>query len=260
MRSVNEVARLCGISRRTLQYYDQIGLLPPSAIKESGYRQYDEDALLRLWLILLYRELDLPLAGIRVLLTGSKEDEKRLMAAHRQAIAEKAAHLRRVMKSIEGILNGHFDINMLKDFDKSKIESIKAKYAQEMKNRSQERNPFQSFFRPLVGYRLRSGKAFDAGTILGQAQRVRRTDWKELRRRGEEVAQMFRAAVKSGPESAKAKRAAMAFRQFVSALMPCSDATLRTIGQAYKSEKAEIDPNMPGLAGFVSEAIQNAIG
>jgi len=42
------VSRLSGVSRRTLQYYDEIGLLTPSAVKESGYRQYDDESLRRL--------------------------------------------------------------------------------------------------------------------------------------------------------------------------------------------------------------------
>ena len=57
MKSVNEVSKLSGVSRRTLQYYDEIGLLPPSAVKESGYRQYNDESLRRLWTILFYKEL-----------------------------------------------------------------------------------------------------------------------------------------------------------------------------------------------------------
>ncbi len=45
MKTVNEVSKLTGVSIRTLQYYDQIGLLKPAEYAESGYRLYDDAAL-----------------------------------------------------------------------------------------------------------------------------------------------------------------------------------------------------------------------
>lgn len=54
MRTVNEVSKLTGVSIRTLQYYDSIGLLKPTEYTEVGYRLYDEEALERLQQILLF--------------------------------------------------------------------------------------------------------------------------------------------------------------------------------------------------------------
>ena len=48
MRTVHEVSRLTGVSIRTLQYYDEIGLLSPASHTEAGYRLYDDSALERL--------------------------------------------------------------------------------------------------------------------------------------------------------------------------------------------------------------------
>ncbi len=45
MTTVNEVRKLTGVSIRTLQYYDKIGLLKPTGYTESGYRLYDDTAL-----------------------------------------------------------------------------------------------------------------------------------------------------------------------------------------------------------------------
>ena len=64
MRTVNEVSKLTGVSIRTLQYYDSIGLLKPTEYTEVGYRLYDEEALERLQQILLFRELEFPLKEI----------------------------------------------------------------------------------------------------------------------------------------------------------------------------------------------------
>ena len=48
MMTVNEVSKLTGVSIRTLQYYDTIGLLKPDGYTASGYRLYDDTALERL--------------------------------------------------------------------------------------------------------------------------------------------------------------------------------------------------------------------
>ena len=56
MMTIHEVSKLAGVSVRTLHYYDAIGLLPPTALTESGYRLYDDTALARLQSILLFRE------------------------------------------------------------------------------------------------------------------------------------------------------------------------------------------------------------
>ncbi|MGN0998539.1 MAG: MerR family transcriptional regulator, partial [Faecousia sp.] len=62
---IKEFARLTGVSVRTLHYYDEIGLLVPACVdKNTGYRYYDQESLLRMQEILFYRELDFSLKSI----------------------------------------------------------------------------------------------------------------------------------------------------------------------------------------------------
>lgn len=68
MRSISQVAKLTGISTRTLQYYDEIGLLKPSELTESGYRLYNDEALQKLQQILFFRELGFKLKEIKEIL------------------------------------------------------------------------------------------------------------------------------------------------------------------------------------------------
>ena len=63
--NIGELSSLTHVSIRTLRHYDQIGLLHPSHVTESGYRQYDQTAVERLHTILLFRELEFPLADIK---------------------------------------------------------------------------------------------------------------------------------------------------------------------------------------------------
>ena len=64
MKTVHEVSELSGVSIRTLQYYDRIGLLSPTDRTGAGYRLYDDAALEKLQQILLFRELQFPLKDI----------------------------------------------------------------------------------------------------------------------------------------------------------------------------------------------------
>ena len=70
MKTVNEVSKLTGVSIRTLQYYDKIGLLSPAERTAAGYRLYDDTALERLQQILLFRELEFPLSEIKTILAS----------------------------------------------------------------------------------------------------------------------------------------------------------------------------------------------
>ena len=65
MKTIGQIAALTGISTRTLQYYDEIGLLKPSKLTPSGYRLYSSEALERLQQILFFKELGFKLQEIR---------------------------------------------------------------------------------------------------------------------------------------------------------------------------------------------------
>ena len=64
MMTIGELSALTHVSIRTLRHYDRIGLLKPSQVTEAGYRLYDDASLERLHAILLFRELEFPLADI----------------------------------------------------------------------------------------------------------------------------------------------------------------------------------------------------
>ena len=71
MKTVHEVSELTGLSIRTLQYYDKTGLLKPAAYSEAGYRLYDDDSLIKLQQIMLFRELEFPLKDIKTIISES---------------------------------------------------------------------------------------------------------------------------------------------------------------------------------------------
>src|SRR5512143_296680 len=99
--TVQQLARLAGVSARTLRHYDHIGLLKPSARSAAGYRLYGEADLLRLQQILFFRELDFPLADIQGILDEPGFDQVKALHAHRRLLQQEADRLERLLKTIE---------------------------------------------------------------------------------------------------------------------------------------------------------------
>lgn len=93
MMTVNEVSKLTGVSIRTLQYYDQIGLLNPAGRTEAGYRLYDDAALERLQQILLFRELEFLLKDIRKILQSPSFDRIKALEQQITLLTMKKQHL-----------------------------------------------------------------------------------------------------------------------------------------------------------------------
>lgn len=93
MLSVKEVSRRTGLSVRALHYYDEIGLLSPDRVSESGYRYYHEESLDRIGLILLYRSLNLPLKEIRDILNAPEYDKRRVLTQQISLLEEQKAQL-----------------------------------------------------------------------------------------------------------------------------------------------------------------------
>ena len=63
--SIGQFAALHGVNKKTLMWYDEIGLFCPAVVKENGYRYYTYFQSATLEAILLLRELDVPVARIR---------------------------------------------------------------------------------------------------------------------------------------------------------------------------------------------------
>ena len=104
MKTVKEISQITGISVRTLHYYDEIGLLKPTAKTEAGYRLYDDKALETLRQILFFREFDIPLKEIRSLLDAPDLDERQILKMQKQMLTAKRDRIDRMIASIDNIL------------------------------------------------------------------------------------------------------------------------------------------------------------
>lgn len=111
MKTVKEVAELSGISVRTLHYYDEIGLFKPTKVTEAGYRLYDDNALDRLGQILVFRELDLPLADIRLIMENPTLD-RGILEKQREMLLIKLNRIGHIITNLDQMLKGEQEMDL----------------------------------------------------------------------------------------------------------------------------------------------------
>lgn len=126
MMTVNEVSKLTGVSIRTLQYYDKIGLLHPAKYTESGYRLYDDTALEKLQQILLFRELEFPLKDIKAIMDNSNFDRSKALEQQIALLTLKKEHLENLIDLARGIKTIGVNKMDFTAFDTSKIDEYAA--------------------------------------------------------------------------------------------------------------------------------------
>ena len=123
MKTVKEISEMTGISVRTLHYYDEIGLLRPTAKSEAGYRLYDDKALEMLQQILFFREFDIPLKEIKAVMENPALEKNQILLMQRKMLASKKERLERLIASIDEILKGEKKMDF-EVFGKSDIETL----------------------------------------------------------------------------------------------------------------------------------------
>lgn len=137
MMTVNEVSKLTGVSIRTLQYYDKIGLLHPAEYTEAGYRLYDDAALERLQQILLFRELEFPLKDIAGIVTSPDFDRTKAIQQQIRLLTLKKEHLEKLIDFAREIKTTGGNKTMdFSAFDTKQLDEYAAKAKEEWGNTS----------------------------------------------------------------------------------------------------------------------------
>ncbi len=103
--SVKQVAKLAGVSVRTLHLYDQVELLKPAERTQAGYRLYGEAELLRLQQILFYKEMDIPLQQIGIILDDPYFDLVQALNKHKKALKARRNQIATMLNTIDKTIN-----------------------------------------------------------------------------------------------------------------------------------------------------------
>ena len=235
MMTVNEVSKLAGVSIRTLQYYDKIGLLHPTGYTDAGYRLYDDTDLERLQHILLFRELEFSLKDISSIMNAPDFDRDKALSQQIELLTLKREHLDNLILFAKGIKQIGVTNMDFKAFDKTKLDEYAAKAKAEWGN-TPEYAEFESKKRSPKEEQLMAERFMllfkEAGTIKD-----------------------------SDPSCDEAQDLVGRIQQFITDNMyNCTKDILKGLGQMY-SAGGEFTENIDkaggeGTAAFVDKAIQ----
>jgi DNA-binding transcriptional MerR regulator len=99
--TVAKLAKISGVSVRTLHWYDQVGLLKPAYHGANGYRFYEEEQMLMLQQILFFRELGFELGQIEKILKRGDFDKMKALSSHRQVLQKNVERTKKLIKTID---------------------------------------------------------------------------------------------------------------------------------------------------------------
>ncbi|WP_054861109.1 MULTISPECIES: TipAS antibiotic-recognition domain-containing protein [Gracilibacillus] len=139
--TVSQLAKLSGVSGRTLRYYDQIGLLKPARINDSGYRIYGEREVDILQQILFFRELDISLEEIDAILHQPGFDETEALKHHYRNLQEKRNRLDNIIATVEKTIASREGGDQMSDqekfaaFKERMIKENELKYGEEIREK-----------------------------------------------------------------------------------------------------------------------------
>ncbi|MGN6246127.1 MAG: MerR family transcriptional regulator [Motilibacteraceae bacterium] len=241
--SVGELARLAGVTVRTLHHYHQVGLLRPTGRTAAGYRRYAAADVDRLARILRYRELGFALDEVARLVDDPDVDEighlrrqHELLTARIERMLVVAADLERTMEAVQmGIrLSPEEMFEVFGDEDP-------ARHAAEAEQRWGDTDAYAQSQRRTSSY----GKS----------------DWLEVKAEQEAVEQRFAALLATGAsaDGAEARAAAEEHRQLITRrfydLSPAMHVNLAEMYLADPRFTEHYERRAPGLAAYVHDSI-----
>ncbi|MED1672361.1 MerR family transcriptional regulator [Pallidibacillus thermolactis] len=243
--TIQKLARLAGVTTRTLRYYDKIGLLKPARINSSGYRIYGQNEVNLLQQIMFYRELGLQLETIKEIIHDPSFNRKNALKEHLQQLIAKRKQIdllieivKKTIKHEEGRIQMS-DQEKFEGFKKRLVEENEKKYGDEVRERWGE-------------------EALEASNqkVLNMSQE----DYEKVTKLAEDVNQTLAKAMETGdPASEIAQRAADLHKQWLTFYWKeYSKEAHAGLAQMYVDDerfKAYYDKVKPGAAEFLRDAI-----
>ena len=244
--SIQELSRLSGVTTRTLRWYDQIGLLKPSRVAESGYRYYGRAEVDRLQDILYYRALGVELARIKECLDDPSFDRLAALKRHLAALVSKQEHLELLIQSVKDTIQAEERKEFMQD--EKKFEALKKQtiahneevYGQEIRRKYGDK------------------EVDEANAAVMNLTQEQYREWTTL---GQEIQGRLEAAVQAGlePESPEGKEIYGLHRRWLTITDNRYDpAKHRGIAEFYVMDArftAYYDKHLPGCARFLRDAV-----
>lgn len=239
--TVKQLAKLAGVSVRTLHHYDQIGLLAPAGRRNNTYREYGETELLRLQQILFFKELDIPLRDIKRMLDAPRFDTLEALKSHRKIIEAKRKRLGRLVKTIDKTAAKlHNEITMKDEelytsFSKTEMDA----YAKEAKERWGHTDAYRQ--------------------SIERTQHLTDADWKRIQKDADVFNSMLASVMDKDPGSEEVQALVQQHYNSLRTFYEPNLEMYRALGQMYVDDPRfakTYDKYAPGLAAFLRDAIQ----
>ena len=237
--SVKKLAKLAGISVRTLHYYDKIGLLKPAFRSEKGYRYYGRNELLLLQQILFYKELGFSLKDIEAIINAADFDLIIALEKHKKALKNQLGNIKQLLKTVDNT------INELKNNNKMKDEEIYAGFS------PQERKAMRAEVTQRWG-------ADELKATEDRIQAMGKDGWNNTKQKGEEVNQLLADLMDLPVESINVQRAIELHFRHLNFFYEVSKERYLGLAQMYVEDerfKAHYDKYRSGLAVFIKAGI-----
>lgn len=243
--TIQKLARMSGVSTRTLRYYDEIHILKPARINSSGYRIYGQAQVDRLQQILFYRELDVSLDEIGKLLSAPDFTVQNSLRSHRENLLAKRERLDALIANVEKTLayaKGETEMA-----DQEKFEGFKQKQIDENERQ--------------YGAEIREKYGEEAVDRSNQKfQNMTKEEYEQVTALNERFMQTLLEAYQTGdPAGELAQQAADLHRRWLTFYWDSySKEAHAGLAQMYVDDPrftAYYDKNQPGLAVFLRDAI-----
>jgi MerR family transcriptional regulator, thiopeptide resistance regulator len=239
MFTVNQLSTLAGVTPRTLRHYDAIGLLKPSRIGDNGYRYYGEESVLRLQQILLYRELELPLDGIKRIMGRRDFDVLAALEGHKVEIRKRIQRLERLGETVDETIRN------LKEGRTMANEKMFVGFSDEDQARYEEE----------------AAMRWDTDTVRASNKRWKAYGAEEKKRilaEGNEIYRDLVAAIPGGASGPKAQAQVARWRKHLNYFWSPNDDQLVGLAEMYGTDpafRANFDKLDKALAPFMKEAV-----
>ena len=238
--TVRQLAKLAGVSVRTLHHYDEIGLLKPAHRSEKGYRYYGRDELLLLQQIMFYRELDISLKDIAELIESSSYDALESLDRHRIQLQQRGKAIDKLLQTIDKTINAMKNENNMIT-DEELYEGFSKEEIADMRNEVAER--------------------WGADELLNSEKRVRhmgKDKWNEVKQEAEDIAKQFAAVADLPPADTAVQQVVLRHYRHISMFYEVSAERYSGLGKLYVDDPrftVFYDKHRPGLSVFINEAI-----
>ena len=244
--SIQALSRLSGVTTRTLRWYDQIGLLKPSRVAESGYRYYGRAEVDRLQDILYYRALGVELARIKECLDDPSFDRLAALRNHLTTLEAEQERLEQLIRSVKDTIGAEERNEIMND--EQKFEAFKQRAV------AHNEKVYGAETRAKYG----DQEVDEANAAVMNLTREQYQEWTDL---GREIQERLEAAVQSGvsPESEAGKEITALHRQWLTITGNRYDpARHRGIAELYVADErftSYYDKRLPGCARFLRDAV-----